>query len=216
MEIDLGLPQQEDGYRLRPSAEPFPAAVAQRQSFLKSSSESPETEETDSAEARQVRKHRGPRLLPTDSVTELRNSDLAAWNANYLSNMAEASRHKEQQKLAVLAKQNAMMWVFGNSIGGIISRGPFTDVRSPLDMFSGERLMEALIGNQTAIAGRKRARKGDDGESSESEERRRRPRSDDNDQVGRGVAVSDESGDMLPPQFDDTVKISVHNVTVLR
>jgi meiotic recombination protein REC8 len=141
---------------------------------------------------------------------------LAAWNANYLSNMAEASRHKEQQKLAALAKQNAMMWVFGNSIGGIISRGPSTDVRSPLDMFSGERLMEALIGNQTAIAGRKRARKSDDGETSESEERRRRPRSDDNDQVGRGVAVSDESGDMLPPQFDDTVKISVHNVIVPR
>jgi len=178
--------------------------AAAHDSFLKSSSEVPGEEEDESAEAPHVRKGRGRRALPLDTVTELRNSDLAQWNTDYVTNMDEAARHKAQHKQVVQAKKNAAAWVFGNGLGGVGTGFSIPGLRSPLDMFAGEKLYEALTGIQINIAGRKRGRDDEEGESSGSEGRRTRPRSDDEEQVGRGEGQNLGDDDMLP-QFDDNV-----------
>ncbi|MCJ1249630.1 hypothetical protein MMC30_006856 [Trapelia coarctata] len=204
MELDLNLPA--DDYGALPLAEPFPEMAAQRDSFLKSSSEVPDEDEPESAEAPQVRKSRGRRALPLDTATELRNSDLAQWNADYVANMQEAARHKAQHKQFVQAKKNAAAWVFGNGLGGVGTGFSVSGLRSPLDMFAGERLYEALTGIQINIAGRKRGRGDEEGETSESEGRRTRPRSED-EEIGRGEGLSLGDDDMLPQFGDNTIEL---------
>ena len=71
----------------------------------------------------QQRKQRKPRTIPADYTMELHNKDLADWNTNYLQNMAEASRHKNQYRTATQAKKNAEFWVWGAGIGGVGSIG---------------------------------------------------------------------------------------------
>jgi meiotic recombination protein REC8 len=205
MDLDLNLP--EDGYGALPPAEPFPEMAAQRDSFLKSPSEVPEEDESESAEAAQVPKRRGRRALPLDTVTELRNSDLAQWNTDYVTNMEEAAHRKAQHKQVVQAKRNAAAWVFGNGLGGVGTGFAIPNLRNPLDMFAGDKLYEALTGSQINLAGRKRGRAAEEGETSESEERRTRPRSEDEEQVGRGEGLDLGNDDELP-RFDDNVRCS--------
>jgi len=207
MDLDLDLP--EDGYGALPPAEPFPEMAAQRDSFLKSPSEVPEEEESESAEAAQIPKRRGRRVLPLDTVTELRNSDLAQWNTDYVTNMEEAAHRKAQHKQIAQAKKNAAAWVFGNGLGGVGTGFSIADLRSPLDIFAGDKLYEAITGIQVNLAGRKRGRAAGEGETSESEERRTRPRSEDEEQAGRGEGLDLGNDDALP-QFDDNVSCSPH------
>ena len=202
MDVDLDLPA--DDYGALPLAEPFPEMTAQRDGILKSSSEVSGEEEPDSAEAAQVRKTRGRRALPLDTVTELRNSDLAQWNTNYATNMKEAARHKVQHKQVLQAKKNAAAWVFGNGLGGVGTGFSIPDLRGPFNMFAGDQLYEALTGIQLNAAGRKRGRDDDEGGTSGSEGRRTRPRSEGEEQVGRGEALNKGDDDVLP-QFDDNV-----------
>ena len=205
MHLDLNLPA--DDYGDLPPAEPFPGMAAQRESFLKSPSQVPQEEESESAEAAHAHRARGRRALPLDTVTELRNSDLAQWNTDYAANMEEAARHKAQHKQVFQAKKNAAAWVFGIGLGGVGTGFSISDLRSPLDMFAGDKLYEALTGIQINVAGRKRGRRHEEGETSESEERRTRPRSEDEEQVGRGKGLDMGNDDILP-QFNDNVRYS--------
>ena len=195
----------EAEHNVLPLAAPFPEMVStsrESRSFLKSSSVARE-EESESAEAAQVRKRRGLRVIPVDEVPELRNSDLAQWAANYTVNMAEASRQKRQHKLPFQAKKNAAAWVLGIGIGAVGTRMKGLYLRSPLDMFAGDSLMEALTGVKIAVTGRKRARSEEDGDASETSGRRTRPRSIE-EEVGRGESIvpGDEETE---PLFGDDV-----------
>ncbi|MCJ1384907.1 hypothetical protein MMC17_008025 [Xylographa soralifera] len=209
MDLDLDIPMMEDDHSVLPLAEPFPEMVSaprESQSFLRSSSVVPEEEESESAEAAQVRKRRGPRTIPVDEAPELRNSDLAQWAANYTTNMAEASRQKRQHKLPFQAKKNAASWIFGIGIGAVGTRMNSLNMRSPLDMFAGDALMEALTGVKSPVTGCKRVRSEEDEGTSESSGRRTRPRSIE-DEVGRGESIVLGDEEMQPLFGDDSIEI---------
>ena len=194
-----------DDYDVLPDAEPFPEMVPEPQSFLKSSSVIPAEESSEFGEMAQVRRRRGPKLLPMDLVPELRNSDLAQWNTNYLANMAEASRLKQQHKQPARARKNAAEWVFGIGLGGAGTETRPYNFQGPLDIFAGAKLIEALTGIEGGVTRRKRDRSEESEQTSGSKERRVRPRSEDDQQIGRGEGL-DLGEDGMPPLFDDTVR----------
>ena len=204
MDINPDLPDFEIGNAL-PDGQAFPAyepRTTSQQAPAKSSSVSSEDEE--SAEAPLMRNRRGPRVLPMDMTQELRGAQLLQWNNEYLENMATAAWHKLQHKLPSQAKRNAAAWVYGSGIGGVGSGIGSMKLPSPLHMFAGDKLREALTGAEVSAAGKKRSRSDEDDHSSESEERRLRPRSDEGEQIGRRENLIQEDNDMQP-QFDDTV-----------
>ncbi|MCJ1393678.1 hypothetical protein MMC18_006554 [Xylographa bjoerkii] len=209
MDLDLDIPMMEADHSVLPVAEPFPEMVSgprESQSFLKSSSEVPDEEESESAEVAQVRERRGPRTIPVDEAPELRNSDLAQWTASYTANMAEVSHQKRQHRLPFEAKKNAVVWVFGVGIGGVGTRLTSLNVQSPLDMFAGDALMEALTGVKSRVTGRKRARSEENEGASESSGRRIRPRSEE-EEVGRGESLVLDDEGMQPLFGDDSIEI---------
>lgn len=190
MELDLDLPRLDDDIIL-PDVEAFPtidpqAPLGTRPS--KSSSEVREGESSDSAEAPQ-RKRREPKTLPFDERQELHNSDLANWKTDYVANMAEASKTKMVHKAPSLAKKNAAFWVMGVGIGGVGAGLGSSKLKSPLEMFSGESMLNALTGVSTSTAGQKRAREEGEDEDEDSEARRVRARDGDGEQIGRGQEI---------------------------
>ena len=205
MDLDLDIPMMESDHSALPLAEPFPemiSATEESQSFLKSSSVIPGEDVSESAEAAHVRKPRGLKIIPVDEAPELRNSDLAQWAANYTANMAEASRQKRQHKLPFQAKKNAAAWVFGIGIGAMGPRMDSLNLQSPLDIFAGNVLMEALTGIKTTVSGRKRARSEEDEGTSEGSRRHTRPRSVE-EEVGRGEGIGLDDERMQPLFGDD-------------
>lgn len=210
MDLESALRDMEAGAQsgALPAAEPFPetaAPAAGQQRFLKSTSVQEQEEElSDSAEAPLTRKRRGPRVLPMDATQELRASHLTNWNNNYVQNMAKASEQKLSHRIPHQAKKNAAAWVFGSGIGGVGVGLGSSKLPSPLDIFAGDKLMEALTGVELRVAGKKRGRSDEEGQESESEGRRTRPRSDEGEQVGRGDDLMLDDND-LPPLFEDTV-----------
>ena len=213
MDLDLDMPMMGANHSALPLAEPFPemmVAPRESQGFLKSSSVVPEEEESESAEAAQIRKRRVPRIIPVDEAPELRNSDLAQWATNYTTNMAEAARHKHQHKLPYQAKKNAAAWVFGMGIGAVGSRINSLNLQSPLDMFAGDALMEALTGVKSPGTTRKRARSKEYQGISEGSGRRTRLRSME-EEIGRGEssALGDEE---MQPSFGDDVCIAANSL----
>ena len=213
--MDLDFPPHDiadgDGGNVLPEAEPFPEMAApaiSQPSFLEPSSLiSEERGEGESAEASMRRRPRGPRVLPTDNTQELRSSYLTQWNNQYPQNMAEASYHKLQHRLPYQAKKNAASWVFGLGIGGVGAGLGSLKLASPLAIFAGDRLRQALIGIDSSTTEKKRPHPDGEGQTSESAERRIRQRSDEGSQIGRGNELAlEEIG--LPPIFDDTVRLS--------
>lgn len=203
-DYDMALPEAEPFPHLGPPAVPGAGAA------ILVSSQAPEAEEptSESAGAPLQSRRRAPKLLEMDETQELRNSDLAEWNNKYLTNMASVARSKQHYRVNAQAKKNAAFWVMGVGIGGVGSGMGMSKLANALDMFSGERLIQALRGVESAPAGRKRSRStGEEDQSSESEERRVRAREDDGEQIGRGQDLAlDDSGMM--PVFDDDVSES--------
>ena len=98
------------------------------------------------ARRHRARRPKVPRTIPLDRAIQLRNTDLANMNANYLANMAEVARHKHQLKVARGAKEKADFHVWRCGIGGC-GRGVGRDgipVPTALNMFYGEGLRKAL------------------------------------------------------------------------
>jgi meiotic recombination protein REC8 len=189
LDLDLDIPRFDEDDLMLPPPEPFPpmAPMAPAQpGFLRSSSEAPQEESSQSAEAPARRRPRAPRVLGMDEQKSLRNADLASWNNDYAANMADASRVKLQHKLPTLAKKNATFWVYGTGINGINTALGASNLASPLDMFAGDNLMAALIGVTPETIRRKRSHTEDEEQGSDSEARRVRMRDADGDQVGRG------------------------------
>lgn len=143
---------------------------------------------TDIATAPMRRKKRTIRAVLTDSTMELRNKDLAAWNAEYLQNMKEASRKKNHHRALVQAKKNADFWVWGAGFGGIGHRVLGATGPTPFDQFYGDELFELCTGvNRNGLAGTKHDRDSGIDEATQQESRRVRHRSSElEDQIGRG------------------------------
>ena len=195
-----------------PPAEPFPETVdpAQiapnplRSSVIAELEESSDTEMLPPPRPRA----RGPKALAEDMHPELRGSHLTEWYQSYLKNMGEAATLKMHHRAPHQAKINASAWVFGIGIGEIGVDSTVAGVRNPLDMFSGHKLREALLGTEATTIGTKR--KHSDEEDSEPEEERnvRLRDGSDEEQVGRGsgedVMMNEDDPLAL---IDDTVSL---------
>ena len=209
MDLDVIFPQIEDDIVL-PEAEAFPTTAIQppagSRSLGPSSGAHQEEESTDSVEAPLQRKRRAPKALPVDERQELRNADLSQWNTDYIANMADATAAKMSHRAPFIAKRNAAFWVIGAGIGGVGAGMGSSSLQSPLAMFAGDSMMEALTGIVISTAGQKRVRDDQEQHDSESEARRTRFRDSDWDQLGR------EEGVML--EDDNTMMISANDVNV--
>ena len=193
-----------------PEARPFSPArllsTTPTEQAIHSPSRRAEDEVFSSFEAPQ-RQVRAPKVLQADYPQELANADLAQWNTNYLANMAEATKIKQQHKTVALAKKNAAYWVLSHGIAGVgISSGD-DRVPNPLAIFSGQALLAALTGREALPAGTKRTRSLSDGLNEDGESRRVRARGEDEQQVGRGdtggndaegILIGDDDGMMFP------------------
>ncbi len=189
MDLDLDLPRIDDNIVL-PDAEAFPATAPQA-SAGPGTLDSPsafhrEEESSEFAEAPMPRKRRAPKTLPVDERQELDNTDLSQWKIDYLANMAEASEAKMSHKAPFFAKKNAAFWVVGAGIGGVGAGLGTSKLQSPLDMFAGDVMMQALTGVKISTAGQKRGRDDEEDHDSDSEARRVRIRDGDGDEIGRG------------------------------
>ena len=209
MDLDLHLPQNDDDIIL-PDAEAFPTTALQAPdgsgNLSSLSKVHQEQESSDSVEAPLQRKHRAPKTLPIDERQELHNTDLTQWKIDYVANMAEATAAKMSHRAPFIAKRNAAFWVFGAGIGGVGAGLGSSDLQSPLGMFAGDAMLEALTGVKISTAGQKRRRDDEEDHGSESEARRARIRDGDWDQVGRG------DGMMLDD--DGTMMVSANDVSI--
>ncbi len=188
--LDQNLPMLGDEKILLPDAKAFPAMkpkVPLMASPLRSSSRVPhEVASEESADALIRPKRRARKMLPFDMAPELHNTDLVRWNNGYLTNMATETRAKLQHGAVRLAKKNAAFWVGGSGIGGIGSILANSSLQTPLEIFAGDPLMEALTNVVTSMAGRKRDRDEEEDHPIDGEERRVRMRDEDGDhQLGR-------------------------------
>ena len=201
MDLDVQLSGIGDDMVL-PEAEAFPTTAPQASAASRILDVHQEQSSSDSAEAPLPRKRRALKHLPVDEVQELHNTDLAQWNTDYLENMAEATAAKLSHKAPFLAKKNAAFWVVGTGIGGVGAALGSSKLHSPLHMFAGDAMMEALTGVKVSTAGQKRGRDDEEDHEFDSEARRVRIRDDNEDQVGRGVDELDDEGTMML-QADD-------------
>lgn len=187
---------------LVPEAAPFPETIPGpliSTELVRSSSTAPQDESTpEFAEAPLRRRRRIPKELPQDDITELRNADLTRWNNDYVANMVADNQVKLQRKTSRLTKKNARFWVYGSGIGNVGSSFGNLTFNSPLDMFAGEALMQALTGVTSPVTGKKRSRGGESSQESDGEGRRVRSR-DGEEGVG--------NGDVLPPIDDEALAI---------
>lgn len=175
------MPLQDD-FLIQFDAQPFPQRTedqAQEQQVT--------SEETAEAPIRR-RARAGPKIIPLDTNMELRNGDLARWNADYIANMNEAIRHKNASKSATLAKKNAEYWILGQGDNG------------PLSIFQGAKLLEALTGVKLGAAGKKRPR--DDGDETGSSRRVRSREGPSSDEIVRGF----QDDGYMPMIGDDTIE----------
>ncbi|KAF2499653.1 hypothetical protein BU16DRAFT_503911 [Lophium mytilinum] len=179
--MDFDMPILGDDFNMLPEGEAFPPGGGNGMSS--SQAGDPGSSSTAAASMRRT-KSRGPRIIPLDEMMELHNADLIGWNNQYLQNMAEATRHKLNHKAALQGKKNAEYWIWGSGIGNIGQR--LGGAPSPLDIFYGDPLFEAVTGmTRESMAGQKRDRDSGIDEETESQARRVRPRSDD-DELNRG------------------------------
>ena len=200
MDLDLNFPRADDEDFILPDAEACPPLTSQAQAgsgLLRSSAAPLEESSSEIVLARQQRKRRGPKALPYDLTQELRNSDLAQWNTEYLANMETAKKVKLQHKATTTAKHNAASWVFGAGVGGVGLGLGTSKMKGPLaEMFSGEALMQAITGTPTSPTGKKRSRSGDETDDSEASERRVKTR-EEAAELGRDQALQLEDDDTM-------------------
>lgn len=199
--MDIDMLDLGNDFDILPEGEAFPSATRQA-----SDGHTPSSETSSTAGAPMHRKCHAARIIPLDQTMELRNSDLSRWNTEYLQNMAEATCIKMQHKAITQAKKNAEFWIWGSGIGNVGRRFGYSETKTPLDMFYGDALFEALTGiNRAAMAGQKRDRDSGIDEATEGESRRIRRRSDEY-QVSRGNDMELDEG-VFAPMGDEYVEI---------
>lgn len=182
--MDLDLPQYGDEMNI-PDGEPLSSVREHQSSPPAEHSVQDELLQSSSPVRVAPQRQRKSRVIPFDTTMELRNSDLMAWQRDYLQNMVQAAQHKFNLRVAAQAKKNAEYWVLGRGLGGIGAISGLTGIPGPLDMFKGEELLRSLgINREPAPQKKRRHRESTGGD--EPEDRRVRQRSDE-DELGRGM-----------------------------
>lgn len=121
------------------------------------------------------RKKKATKFLPKDRKLELSNTEILAWNANYLDNMKEAARGRIRNHVQQQAKKNAEHYVWGAGIGGL-GRDYFA-AQGPLAGFVGDNLLELFTGasrNPEVISKRNRDSGIDEGIQGEAHNKRQK------------------------------------------
>ncbi|KAI9882475.1 MAG: hypothetical protein M1823_005775 [Watsoniomyces obsoletus] len=138
------------------------------------------------------RRLRPPRAIAPDDGTQLRHTQLAEWNNNYVTYMLNVTRSKNNQRRARDAKEKAELWVLGAGIGNVGLGVGMSNLQGALSMFSGNNLLQLLNTVDAPEEPRKRKTPSDEAGTSESERRRVRARQEAEEQVGRGDVAMDE------------------------
>src|SRR5947208_14016287 len=108
-EDDMEVRMAEEGLDIVPAGEAFPI----RDGGVDSSYPSAIRERPEVPEAQMRSRKKPVKTIYPDDYQELRNSDLAQWNAEYSHNMAIAAKLKQNNKSLTQAKKNAAFWVLG-------------------------------------------------------------------------------------------------------
>ncbi|KXG54315.1 uncharacterized protein PGRI_074590 [Penicillium griseofulvum] len=137
-----------------------------------------------------TRRVRRPKEISYDDTTALRNMTLAQWNNEYVANMIEAMKQKQQNKIPTISKKNAAFWVFGQGIGSVGVGLGIDHEPHPLNLYSGENLFEAVGGYP-------------------QRNRRKRSADDDEGSVGRRVRARDEQAGHLSRENIDRLNMEV-------
>ncbi|PYH91902.1 hypothetical protein BO71DRAFT_358419 [Aspergillus ellipticus CBS 707.79] len=175
-ELELG-PRSEQSKQAIDTTKPAP----NRGSVFDPIREDEAVVESNGAAIRQ--KRRGLKVIGFDDQIALRNSELAYLNDNYVASMAAAAKQKQKNKLPTLAKKNAAFWVFGQGIGSVGTGVGSGRVSHPLELFSGEKLKDALE-FEPNTRGTKRVHASIEDEDPDID-RRVRARVEDEEQIGR-------------------------------
>lgn len=86
------------------------------------------------------------RAVPFDDPAEVPNRTLAEWNNDYLYHM-ESARSDKLGKISVAqAKRNAAYWILDQGLGEIAANFREDYEEHPLAVFSGQGLIDALVG----------------------------------------------------------------------
>ena len=189
-----------------PEGEAFPTGGQQ------SSDQIEVVHSTSTASAPMRRKQRAARVLPTDSAMELRNKDLADWNANYLENMDAAIKVKKQGRVALQAKKDAEHIIWGGGMGGIAQQFAGLPGPNPFEMFIGDNFFEFVTGqSRKKGAGMKHDRDSGIDDATQDESRRVRQKTGEpEEEIGRGL---EDEGFFMPG--GDEVEMPREAVTAL-
>jgi hypothetical protein len=146
------------------------------------------------------------KAMEVDDPPHLRNADLAQWNSGYVHNMAVAAKLKQNNKMITVAKKNAAFWVFGIGIASVGAGIGAYGIPHPLEVFSGDDLLEALTGKPSKSPRRKRSRSQVDPDV--EEERNVRQKTDE--EVGRGAGgdMDDEPGFLYDVRISRSTKVT--------
>ncbi|KAF1929380.1 uncharacterized protein M421DRAFT_100483 [Didymella exigua CBS 183.55] len=168
-------------------------------------------ESASSVAAPMHRKKKTAKTLPKDRRLELSNTELLAWNTNYLKNMKQAARSGVQKRMRQQAKKNAEHYVWGAGIGGL-GRDYFA-ARGPLAGFMGDNLFELFTGtSRNPNAASKRDRDSGIDEATQEESRRKRQKTaEPEEEIGRG---QDDEGFFMPGG-DEEVELPREAVSAL-
>lgn len=161
-----------------------------------------------------VRRIRQPKNIISDDATALRNVTMAQWNDEYVANMAQACKQKQQNKIPTISKKNAAFWVFGQGICSVGLGLGMQQESHPLKFFSGESLFEAAGGCQQP---RRKHTRTDDDDNSEG----RRVRAREEEQLSRQnidrLNMDVEFGRDAPPSLlDDHSSLMPWNITSVK
>ncbi|KAF2830191.1 hypothetical protein CC86DRAFT_464616 [Ophiobolus disseminans] len=189
-----------------PEGKAFPTAEQQ------SSDQVEVVHSTSTTSAPMRKKRRAARVLPTDFAMELRNKDLADWNANYLDTMDAAIKVKKLSRVALQAKKDAEYFLWGRGLGGIPQQYAGLPGLNPFDMFIGDNLFELVTGeSRKKGVSKKHDRDSGIDDATQDESRRvRQKTSEPEEELGRG---QDDEGFSMPG--GDEVELPREAVTAL-
>ena len=130
------------------------------------------------------RKHRSPRTMKLDLLTQISRDELLQWDHDYLESMSRLDGQKANAKSQAQARKNAVAWIVGRGIGAVGMSIGNHGFAHPLESFCGDSLLVALsddppVNEQT----RKRSSSHEEDDESHGRNVRRRV-SDDGVEIG--------------------------------
>lgn len=90
------------------------------------------------------RKHRSPRTMKLDVLTQISRDELLQWDRDYLENMSRLDAQKANAKGQAQARKNAASWIAGRGIGSVGVGMGNHGFAYPLESFCGDSILAAL------------------------------------------------------------------------